>query len=115
MSRDWTPEELQAASSAMKNAGQMGYEEFTAAVADQDAKVLIERFAKKQRDGRFPCPRCGRWTMDEDPVRNALSRRADVHICNACGTEEALEDFAGQRRPLASWDIALHEDWPPLP
>lgn len=28
MSRDWTPEELQAASQAMKAAGHMGYEEF---------------------------------------------------------------------------------------
>lgn len=28
MSRDWTPEELQAASEAMKAAGHMGYEEF---------------------------------------------------------------------------------------
>lgn len=28
MSRDWTPEELQAASAAMKAAGHMGYEEF---------------------------------------------------------------------------------------
>ena len=28
MSRDWTPEELQAASEAMKVAGHMSYEEF---------------------------------------------------------------------------------------
>lgn len=28
MSRDWTPDELQAASAAMKTAGHMGYEEF---------------------------------------------------------------------------------------
>lgn len=28
MSRDWTPEELQAVSQAMKEAGNMSYEEF---------------------------------------------------------------------------------------
>lgn len=28
MSKDWTPEELQAASEAMKASGNMGYEEF---------------------------------------------------------------------------------------
>lgn len=32
MSRDWTPEEIQAASTAMKKAGQMSYEEFCAAL-----------------------------------------------------------------------------------
>ena len=31
MSRDWTPEELAAASSVMKAAGNMSYEEFRAA------------------------------------------------------------------------------------
>lgn len=112
MSRDWTPEELQAASAAMKAAGHMNYEEFN---AELDAKEKIERFAKRQRDYNFPCPRCGRWAMDVDPVRNAQSRRVDVHICDACGTEEALEDLAGKRRPLASWAIAQHEDWPILP
>lgn len=32
MSRDWTPEELQAASEAMKAAGHMGIEEFCEAL-----------------------------------------------------------------------------------
>ena len=25
-----------------------------------NAKELIEAFAKRQREGRYPCPRCGR-------------------------------------------------------
>ncbi len=106
MSRDWTPEELQAASAAMKRAGQMGYEEVVAEAARQEAKSLIERFAKKQRDGFFPCPRCGFRRMDADPIRNALSRRADVQICDRCGIDEAMEDFLGSPRPLTSWAIA---------
>lgn len=109
MSRDWTPEEIQAASAAMKAAGQLGYEEFTAEV---EAIDKIVRFARQQRESSCPCPRCGCRTMNDDPIRNALSRRAKVYICDACGTEEALEDFAGQRKPLSSWDIAQKENWP---
>lgn len=32
MSRDWMPEEIQVASTAMKKAGQMSYEEFCVAL-----------------------------------------------------------------------------------
>jgi hypothetical protein len=35
MSRDWTPEELQAVSAAMKAAGEMSYEEFCAELERQ--------------------------------------------------------------------------------
>ena len=45
--------------------------------------------------------------MDAESVtRNALSRRATVYICDACGTEEALEDMLGNRMPLVAWAIA---------
>lgn len=70
-------------------------------------KDLIENFAKKQEGGFFPCPRCGRMAMSEKVTRNALSRRAAVYICDACGTEEALEDMAGEQQPLSRWDISL--------
>ena len=43
--------------------------------------------------------------MDADPIRNALSRRADVQICDLCGIDEAMEDFLGSPRPLTSWAI----------
>ena len=109
MSKDWTPEERQAASDAMERAGHMSYEEFTAEVAAMDK---IVRFSRRQRDLRFPCPRCGRWAMDADPVRNALSRRVDVYVCDACGLHEALEDAVGEIKPLTSWDIAKRENWP---
>lgn len=72
------------------------------------AKQLIERFAQKQRGRRFACPRCGRMTMDpQDVARNALSRRANVQVCDTCGTEEALEDMVTlSKMPLAEWAIA---------
>lgn len=70
-----------------------------------NAKALIERFAEKQAEGFFPCPRCGRMAMDESPIRNALSRRVDVYVCNQCGTIEALEDAVGSVTPLEVWAI----------
>ena len=66
---------------------------------ENEARTLIERFAKKQQGGRFACPRCGKMTMDAESVtRNALSRRATGHICD--------------RRPLTAWAIvAAPENW----
>ena len=107
MSRDWTPEEIQAASKAMTTAGNMSYEEV---VAELNAAEKIRRFAPLQRKYNWPCPRCGQWTMDRNLTRNALSRRAV--ICSSCGMEEAMEDFYGTWEPLASWDIARKEEWP---
>lgn len=61
---------------------------------ENEARTLIERFAEKQQGGHFACPRCGKMTMDAESVtRNALSRRATVHVCDACGMQEALEDM----------------------
>lgn len=112
MSRDWTPEELQAASKAMQAAGQMSYEEFCEKLREMEAKMLIARFSKKQRDGHFPCPRCGFHRMAADPIRNALSRRVNVQVCDRCGTDEAMEDFldSPQPLPLSSWNIVKNPD-----
>lgn len=73
---------------------------------ENEAKTLIECFAEKQQGGHFACPRCGKMAMDAESVtRNALSRRATVYICDACGTAEALEDMLGERMPLTAWAI----------
>lgn len=109
MSRDWTKEEIQAASKAMKSAGHMSYEEVC---AELDANEKIQRFAPMQRKYNWPCPRCGRWVMNSDPARNALSRRVEIYVCDQCGIEEAMEDFTGKVTPLSSWDIAKQAEWP---
>ena len=71
------------------------------------SKAIIEQFAEKQQGGHFACPRCGRMTMNAESVtRNALSRRIDIYVCDACGMYEALEDMADSRMPLSSWAIA---------
>ena len=73
---------------------------------ENEAKTLIERFAEKQQGGHFACPRCGKMTMDaESATHNALSRRATVYICDACGMQEALEDMMDSRTPLTAWAI----------
>ncbi|WP_101698690.1 hypothetical protein [Clostridium minihomine] len=76
----------------------------------EEAKALIESLRPLQEepaDGYiFPCPRCGHSRMDEKPVRNALSRYADVYICNLCGMDEALQDAKGKPPlPLNEWGM----------
>lgn len=71
------------------------------------AKRLVESLKPRQLAGEvFPCPRCGRNTMRERPVLNALSRYADVYVCNDCGTEEAIGDMLGEVLPLPEWSMA---------
>ena len=106
MSRGWTPEELLAASEAMAAAGKPCYEEFCAELDEQDAQKKIEAFAKVQTDGVHFCPRCGRMSVKERLHTNALSRRADIYICDACGMDEAIRAARGELLPLRKWAIA---------
>lgn len=48
------------------------------------------------------CLRCGQ-PLDHRLVINALSRYADVHICEACGMDEALRDANRCPLPLTEW------------
>ena len=41
--------------------------------------------------------------MRENVYSNALSRHADIYICDACGTEEALLKFMGNPLPMCAW------------
>lgn len=75
----------------------------------EEAKEMLEELGRMQAEGTavgLPCPRCGHDRMDTKPVRNALSRRAKVYICDQCGTEEALLDMAGKEPlPLNQWGM----------
>lgn len=111
MSRDWTKQELNAVSEYMRQHGHMGYEEFVIGLKRNDAVLAtIQRFSAVQREGFFPCPRCGHYVMASDPIKNALSRHADIQICDACGTDEAIRDFTHMVFPLTSWAIAEHPE-----
>lgn len=66
------------------------------------------------------CPRCevNHFTPygvphNEEAPRPALSRAADIYICNWCGINEALMDFAGEPLPLPNeWPV---EAMPAIP
>lgn len=67
---------------------------------------VLDEFKKAQRDGATRmCPRCGQCRMDERPARNALSRAADIQICDACGMDEAIRAYTGEELPIREWAI----------
>lgn len=85
-----------------------GYEEFGFDVtplraAASSSQTAIERLAIAQRAGYSrTCPRCGGKLKDRLGT-NALSRRADVYVCDDCGIAEAIADFNQEDDPLESW------------
>lgn len=86
-------------------------EAVTLTAKEQKAKDLIESLKPLQENTTpngyvFPCPRCGYGRMATNPVKNALSRRANVYICSVCGMEEAMMDMAKKPPlPFAEWGM----------
>lgn len=78
----------------------------------EDAKKLVENLMPLQEKGcEFPCPRCGNNRMHvERPTLNALSRYANVYVCEECGMDEALRDMVGMPLPLNEWAIVIGFD-----
>lgn len=61
-----------------------------------EIKALIENWKIAQSAGAIlPCPRCGLLKMKLSG--NAISRRADIKICDSCGTEESIEDLSSSK------------------
>ena len=79
----------------------------------------------RQKSGRYTlCPRCGLPTMKPDLYTNALSRIADVMVCDTCGVDEAKLAFMGSPGTIYQWaalqpekprgdfkDISAEEAW----
>ena len=59
-------------------------------------RKLLDLKARQQMGERMPCPRCGEDRMKAPVHTNALSRVADVYVCDACGTAEALLAYLKQ-------------------
>ena len=72
-------------------------------MTDRIRKALGDLKARQSAGEHMPCPRCGRDTMKENIHTNALSRHADVYICDVCGTEEALLKFMSNPLPVTEW------------
>lgn len=74
---------------------------------EDEARVTLDHIGQSQHTDGF-CPRCGAH-MPGDPIRYALSRRANVMICSRCGMQESLEDAGmSEKLPLMQWK-ALRE------
>lgn len=54
------------------------------------------------------CLRCGQ-PLAPVLTQNALSRHADVYICDACGTDEALCDAIGFPKRFILWDAVENQ------
>lgn len=74
---------------------------------DMLARRLADLKARQDAGEHMPCPRCGRDTMKPDVHTNALSRQADIMICDECGTAEALLAFMNNSLPLTEWACFL--------
>ena len=70
---------------------------------EEEAKITLDWYGGHQPERDAVCPRCGE-RMDGSTARHALSRRANIMICDQDGMKEALED-AGitERLPLMQW------------
>ena len=64
---------------------------------------LLDLKARQEAGVHMMCPRCGMDAMKEPVHTNALSRSADVYVCDACGTTEAVLAHMKQDTPLFLW------------
>ena len=78
--------------------------------SDAEIKVSLNWLGKRQREaatGPFHCPRCG--MPLESFARHALSRYANLTVCDSCGQQEALEKAGfAPRRALSDWWCVQH-------
>ena len=68
-------------------------------------KRLLDLKAEQDADTPMHCPRCGANNMKQPLSTNALSRIADVYICDSCGTAEGLLAMMRHSYPLHRWHV----------
>lgn len=67
---------------------------------------LADTIRREQAEGCTICPRCGS-SMKPRLHTNAMSRQlAGVYVCDDCGMDEALREFARYPMPLEEWSAA---------
>lgn len=91
-----------------------GEDEIHLATQHETALYRIAKESKRQKanpDAPCFCPRCGE---EMDGIsRHAISRRADIIICDECGVKESIEDAVAagvmkgdEALPIEEWAIA---------
>ena len=72
---------------------------------DKIQKRRLNLKAEQDADTPMHCPRCGANNMKQPLSTNALSRIADVYICDSCGTAEGLLAMMRHSYPLHRWHV----------
>ena len=76
-------------------------------IISTDAEIIttLDHFGRHQQEVNAICPRCGQ-LMEGKTTRHALSRYAEIYVCDRCGGIEALEK-AGlvKRLELKDWAV----------
>ena len=72
--------------------------------ADMDRK-LLDLKAKQQAESETLCPRCGQNKLKSPLTHNALSRYADLYVCDECGLTEAGLAMMNNPLPLEQWAV----------
>ena len=74
---------------------------------------LLDLKARQLAGEQMLCPRCGKSNLKEHITTNALSRHADIYVCDDCGTTEALLIMMKNPLPLEDWSC-FSQDTPDL-
>ena len=70
---------------------------------EDEAKGTLDWYGKHQPEKDSRCPRCGE-VMPGSKSRHALSRWADIMVCDCCGSIEALEKAGlAETLPMMEW------------
>jgi len=73
----------------------------------EKAYKTVLRQLDQQREREFfnGCLRCGLETMKPRLATNAMSRLEDVWVCDRCGVNEAMDEFAGTVLEIPDWYV----------
>ena len=80
---------------------------------DEMDRKLFDLKTRQDAGERMLCPRCGRNVLKAHLTHNALSRHADLYVCDECGMTEAMLDM--MRNPLPQEQWAVFHNPPPPP
>ena len=75
-------------------------------------KRLADLKARQESGAYTRCPRCGLPNMKPKLYTNALSRIADIMVCDTCGVDEAKLAFMGSPGTLYQWAALQPEKAP---